>query len=278
MKISVILPTRKRPEQAQRFLSSLNETCSNPSKIEIILLTDDDDDSYQGLNSPFKLTNTISGRRRGLGEITYDGIQRSTGEIIFLCNDDVEAQTPGWDDALFRIHKSFADGVYLMSPNDLNKSDKLFVFPVFSRRLSGLLGDFPKAYNGAFIDSHIHEIFKSLKFRGLDRMVYLDHVKFQHKHFRVTGEVPDTTYKERDRFADDWTFFSSVGIRKQSSDRLINIIKKQPEQNQHTERYFGILQASLVYLDGKYVPLFIGIKILLYLFARWLYKIASGSK
>ena len=272
MKVSVILPTRKRLLQAQRFLKSLKETCSNPKKVEIILLTDDDDDSYKDLVSPFNLTKAISGQRKGLGEIIHNGIKHSTGDIIFLCNDDVLAQTAGWDDEFRKFHKNFADGVYLMAPNDLNKSENLFVFPVFSRKLFDLLVDFPKSYKGAFIDSHIHEIFKSLEFKGFKRMAHLEHVKFQHKHFRVTGEVPDITYQDRDRFADDWTFFSSVGRRKQSSVQLVDCIKKHHRQTQCAARQLNLPQALLVYLNGEYISPIGGAKILFYLLARSVYK------
>lgn len=197
MKISIILPTRKRPALAHAFLQSLFETCQNPDAVEIVILLDNDDDSYRDFNSPFRSTLQITGRRLGMGEITYNGIIQSSGDIISLCNDDVLVQSKSWDTEFRKIHRRFSDGVYLMAPNDMNKSNNLFVFPVFSRKLFYLLEDFPKIYQGAFIDTHIHEIFKSLKFKGLDRMVFLEQTHFTHNHFLVTGEAPDSTYKER---------------------------------------------------------------------------------
>lgn len=277
MKISVILPTRKRPAMAQAFLQSLYETCRNPDEVEIVVLTDDDDDSYRDFNSPFRSTLQISGQRTGMGEITYNGIIQSSGDIIFLCNDDVLVQSKSWDTEFRKIHQHFSDGIYLMAPNDMNKSNNLFVFPVFSRKLFHLLEDFPKIYQGAFIDTHIHEMFKSLKYRGHDRMVFLEHVQFAHNHFRVTGEAPDSTYQERKRFGDDWIFLTSVGVRKQISDRLMHHISNVPEHRSLDTGQLSLLLAVMAYLDKDYLPFSSSIKVMLYLFARLMYKLVTRS-
>lgn len=262
---------------AQAFLQSLYKTCQNPDEVEIVVLTDDDDNNYRDFNSPFRSTLKISGQRIGIGEITYKGIMQSSGDIIFLCNDDVLVQTESWDTEFRKTHQHFPDGVYLMAPNDMNKSKNLFVFPAFSRKLFNLLEDFPKIYQGAFIDTHIHEIFKSLKFKGHDRMVFLDKVQFAHNHFRVTGTSPDSTYRERKRFGDDWTFLASVGVRQQISDRLMRHISNIPEHCSLDKSQLTFPMAVMAYLNRSYLPFYSRIKVLFYLFARLVLRLLSRS-
>ena len=42
-KISLLLPTRERTKKFKRLIDSINETCANKQKIEILLLLDKDD-------------------------------------------------------------------------------------------------------------------------------------------------------------------------------------------------------------------------------------------
>ena len=43
LKISLLLPSRERSKKFIRLIDSINETCLNKDKIEILLLLDDDD-------------------------------------------------------------------------------------------------------------------------------------------------------------------------------------------------------------------------------------------
>jgi len=104
-------------------------------------------------------------------------------------------------------------------------------------------------------------------------MIYLDHVKFQHEHFRVTGEAPDTTYRDRDRFADDWVFFTSVGKRKGSSDALLKFVQEGYHQTKLSKRKLGLTQSLVLYTNGSYIPMLSGLRIIMYFVARFIYKI-----
>ena len=46
--ISIIVPTRERPEGARQLLDSFRRTTNKPDLIEIVFITDDDDASYNG--------------------------------------------------------------------------------------------------------------------------------------------------------------------------------------------------------------------------------------
>ena len=272
MIISVILPTRNRRDLAQNFIRSLYEKSYKPDQIELVLCIDDDDESYENFDLFFEKAMTIKSPRMGLGQITYNGICRSYGEIIFLCNDDVRVETEGWDEEFRKIHRSFPDQIYLMAPNDMNKSNTLFVFPTFSRKLFALLHEYPRQYKGAFIDTHLHEIFKSLKYKGYDRFAFLEHVRFVHTHFRVTGEKPDKTYLERNRFGDDKNFFCAVQQRIAETEAVLAEIIEGKEKKTFKDLTVNPLKAVYLYLFSGYLPFHTSAKILLYILARHLYK------
>ena len=277
MIISVILPTRCRPIQAKKFLESLYINSHQPDQVELIICIDDDDDSYNNFHTYFEKTIILRSPRTGMGQITYEGICKSKGEIILLCNDDVIVKTKGWDDEFRKIHRFFPDHIYLMSPNDENKSNSLFVFPTFSRKLFNLLCDYPRIYKGAFIDTHLHEIFKSLKYKGHDRIVFLEHIRFTHNHFRVTGEKPDKTYLDRKRFGDDRNFLCTVQQRITETEVILSVINGEEKLKKYENLTLTPLQSIFRYLFSNYLPLNYRIHILIYLMARNIYKVLKNE-
>ena len=277
-KISVILPTRLRPEKAKHFLFSLNKNCKNPNSVEIILCIDEDDKSYQDFEPIFTHTRIIKGKRCGLGAIIFAGIKNSTGEIIFICNDDVSVETFGWDEEFRKVHNLFTDKIYLFSPNDLNKKESLFVFPGFSRKVFEILNDYPKHYDGAFMDNHLYEIFESLRFDGHDRKIFLNDIIFHHQHYKVTGEVPDQTYLDRNRFGDDFTFFSTAKMRSLDAKSLISFIETGYKHQKQPITSDSVTNSAIFYLFSSYLPVRSRLHTLLYMLSRCLYRIVTKQK
>jgi glycosyltransferase involved in cell wall biosynthesis len=275
-KISIILPTRLRPEKAKNFLFSLKKNCEAPNSVEIILCLDEDDKSYQDFEPIFVHTKIIKTKRRGLGATIFTGIKNSTGEIIFICNDDVSVETFGWDKEFRKVHNSFTDKIYLFSPNDLNKKGAVFVFPGFSRKVFELLNNYPKAYAGAFMDNHLFEVFRSLEFHGYDRKVFLSKMIFRHQHYKVTGEIPDKTYTDRDRFGDDFTFFSTVKTRFLDAKSLILFIETGNHPHKQPIPITSVKTSAIFYLFSSYLPIRIRIWTLLYMLSRLIYRIVKG--
>ena len=271
--ISIILPTRERPEKAKSFLFSLKNNCTDPNSVEVVLCIDEDDRSYDNIDKVFVHTTIIKEKRRGLGEIIFEGIKNSTGEIIFLCSDDVSVETSGWDAEFREVHNAFTDRIYLFSPNDLNKKGALFVFPGFSRKVFEILNNYPKGYAGAFMDNHLYEIFEGLNFHGHDRKVFLSETIFRHQHYKVTGEIPDKTYTDRNRFGDDFTFFTKVKMRFLDAKALQRYIESGQHQEKQPIEQTSVKNSIIFYLFGPYLPLRNRIKTLVYMTARYVYKI-----
>jgi hypothetical protein len=52
IKISLLLPTRQRPEQLKRFYDSAMSLANKPYEVEVVVYIDKDDRSYNHLKTP----------------------------------------------------------------------------------------------------------------------------------------------------------------------------------------------------------------------------------
>ena len=214
IKISLLMPSRERLEQAQRFIQSLEDNCHSPANIELLVYIDDDDKKTKNLFSNQIILKKYIGKQLSMGGYNSFLLKKSTGDIIMLVNDDIEVKTQNWDKYLRKLHVSFKDKIYLMFPNDLNKKNSNATFPIISKKTAQtLLYPFPEQYSGAFIDTHLYEVFKRLEFLGEQRMLYLENIKFEHLHFRKGKGEKDNVYLKRDRFIGDDQFHSLKKMR-----------------------------------------------------------------
>lgn len=235
--ISLLMPTRGRPELAARFFKSVARTSARPSDVEVIYYVDDDDKESHDLDVSGMDARRIIGPRITMGEYNTRCLKEARGDIIMLVNDDVVIRTDGWDDKLRAMDAAFGDSVYLAYANDLFKGSRLCTFPILSRRTCDLLVDpFPSAYAGAFIDYHLLDIFKRLQKAGQDRIRYLEGVVFEHMHYRVGKARKDATYARRGRFDDDPVFIGLIESRKRAANRLMSAIAGEPLPEYRVEK------------------------------------------
>ncbi len=227
--ISLLLPTRARPQWARGFFDSLVALTDVSDRLEIVMYLDDDDESSRGLTHEQLTIRAIVGPRQGMGANNTACSREARGELLMLANDDVVVATRGWDQALRRCHARFPDGIYLAWVNDRFKKHRLSTFPVLSRRVCEVLEEpYPLAYNGGLIDVELFDIFTRLRQLGHNRLIYLDDVVFEHLHYR-TGKSPfDETYRRRGRFDDDPVFMARRAVRQRQAERLVAAILDQP--------------------------------------------------
>jgi len=223
--ISLLVPSRGRPDSLMRMLDSVFSTAEMPDTVDVAVYIDDDDDETLSLDFSRYNVRRIVGPRQSMGTLNAACFKETMGDIIILCNDDVMIRTKGWDTQIRGASARFPDRVYLFYPNDLFKGANLATFPILSRQTCDTIADpFPGEYRGAFIDVHIMDIFKQLKGAGHDRVVYLEDVVFEHMHYRLGKSEMDETYSNRDRFVDDKTFMALIGARQWAAQRLLALI------------------------------------------------------
>lgn len=224
--ISLLLPTRGRPELARRFMESVLQQANQSQAVEVILCIDEDDTGSHDLDYPGLTVKKIIGPRNTMGALNTACLNASRGDIVILVNDDMVIRTKGWDDIIRGVDAGIEDKIYLAYGNDLYKGEKLCSFPILSRRTCELLIDpFPENYKGAFIDYHLLDIFRRLQHAGYDRIRYLENVAFEHMHYRSGKAEMDATYKERNRFGDDGVFLALRDYREHSARHLIAAIR-----------------------------------------------------
>lgn len=228
--ISLLLPTRGRPDFVIRLFESISANTFLLDQVEVVLYVDEDDTSSHDLDSKDFRVVRIVGPALSMGGYNSACFEKAQGDVLILANDDMVIRTPGWDDRIRAMHAEFEDHIYLGYANDLFKKSRFCTFPIMSRRTCELLADpYPAAYRRAFIDVHLFDIFKRLQHAGFDRIRYYDDLVFEHLHYRTGKALYDETYgyARSGRFSDDPTFIALTAIRSAAANRLISAIRNE---------------------------------------------------
>jgi glycosyltransferase involved in cell wall biosynthesis len=133
--ISVLVPSRERPELLERSVDSLGQ-----GEFEVLVRVDEDDpclDAYAGF------PNLVVGPRHG-----YQGLHhyynelaaRARGDWLFLWNDDCVMETPDW----IHVVRSRDGEMVVLNPNTNhdNWEIDMNVFPILPRKMFELMGHF----------------------------------------------------------------------------------------------------------------------------------------
>jgi hypothetical protein len=227
-KISLLLPTRGRPFLVHRLFQSIVDHAAKPDKLEIVLYVDEDDFGSHGIEDNRLNILKIIGPRLTMGGYNTICMQRSSGDIIGLINDDITIQTPDWDQRIRDLHASIHDGVYLAYPNDMDRMHTLSTFPIMTRKTCEILMDpYPAEYSHLFIDTHLFDIFMRLKHLGMNRVFFLDQVHFIHLHTKDGKGEEVIDYQPRDHYKDSMAFIRNRYLRQTSAQRLLSAIERK---------------------------------------------------
>lgn len=226
--LSIIVPTRGRPEQLRGFLDSLQQTADQPACLEVVLVVDEDDAETSAVrHSGITLRHVVVPPGLPMGALNSRGYEASTGDYLMLCNDDVQVRTAGWDSRMQAAFRSYPDGVVLVHVNDGTFKDALCVFPCVSRRYTELAGGIcPEDYRRYRIDDHIYNVFNLLVLLGEYRIQYLPDVLFEHHNYAASmaGErvyVPEPVIHEQDTEC----YLAAFPARKDLAVRLKELIR-----------------------------------------------------
>jgi hypothetical protein len=135
-RISVLIPTRERPEPLERCLRSLHDNASRPETVEYLLRTDEDEapKKPQFTDASFYY-NVRELRDKRLGYARLHECYRelghiARGRIYLIWNDDAVMRTRGWDDLLFTVEP------VIQFPGEHAS------FPAVDRRIFEVMGGF----------------------------------------------------------------------------------------------------------------------------------------
>jgi hypothetical protein len=220
--ISILLPTRGRPELLNRCIQSALETAKIPSDIEFIIRIDDDDLSYKDLPKIHNIKVFI-GPRQNLSQCFL--YEKARGPIYMIANDDIVFCTKGWDEIVIKEFEKYPDKIAIIYGDDKNLQHKRPTFPFIHKNWITVTGQLlPPYFSGDFVDTWFEEIATEI-----DRLVNVD-IVIEHLHFAFNKREEDSTDKEKweKHFKDDMPkkFEDTRSERKESAKKLLEYMKK----------------------------------------------------
>jgi len=238
MKISILTPTRNRPNNCERFIKSIYNTSANRNNVELLFYVDDDDpalNSYLSLDKhcqteypDFYRIQFIKGEPKSVSISWNDMAEQCKGDVLIMGNDDLVYATDGWDYILEQELKKFnEDNVYVAWFEDKINGEKHCAFPIISREWYECLGRFtPGCFNFGYNDTWIFEVGKLL-----DRCHFIPSVVVEHLHFSTGKSQMDDTYarnrtqEKGNLYARDKIIFNKTrNIRQDDRDKLRKLI------------------------------------------------------
>jgi len=194
--ISLLCPTRNRPDGLEKMWSSAIENASEPSKIELVLYIDDDDQSSliksKDLTGRFgDQINITIGKR---GEEIYSNLHNvccsnARSDIVFGCADDLIFRTKEWDLIAIDKFDEVPDKIAYIFSNDGHWGDKLGTHGFFHKRWFDTLGYLsPPLFTVDYSDNYVNDLANAI-----NRRFYVDNVLIEHMHWTFGKMKMDQT-------------------------------------------------------------------------------------
>jgi len=196
--ISVLLPSRGRPDNIRRLLDSITATASDLANIEVIVRLDSDDATFReyivqrsavgvGLSVQY-----LVGPRIVLSECWNDCYRVARGDILMQCGDDIIFRTPGWDETVEQTFNEYPDRILFAYGDDGIQGRGFGTHGFISREWVEAVGYFvPPYFVSDFNDTWLNEVSEMIgRHRWID--IYTEHL-----HFVVGKAEIDQTHQDR---------------------------------------------------------------------------------
>lgn len=234
-KISILVPTRNRPNNVRRLISSILDNAQEPNQIEILFYVDEDDDTFPD-DILKQNIRKIVGPRLWLSLMHNILYFNCRGEIIMYAGDDVVFGSQRWDEIVRNEFNKFDDKLILVYGNDKGwHVGNIAIHGFLHRNWVNLLGYFISPMRNSASDMWHTENAKKL-----GRLVYVPSLIIEHIHYRQgDGNAEfDPTYKSVYTSNGDWK--PLVTYKKISRERRIDrqilkskIIEKIPRESKY---------------------------------------------
>lgn len=199
-KISLLLPTRQRPDQLDRLCNSALKTADNPEDLELVVYVDDDDDSYNHLmlKSPivFLRGPRLHDDKVNLSIKWNKCWENATGDIFMHCGDDIIFRTEGWDTAVREAIDARPGKICFAWCNDISEESSRHEFGTHGfvhRNWTDVVGRFVPPY---FVSDYNDTWFNDVS-RKLNVQTYIHHHVTEHMHYSLGKSKVDKNTEER---------------------------------------------------------------------------------
>lgn len=199
--ISLLCPTRERPDKALGLILSVLETAIYPERVEVLFYIDEDDRTRADYIKKFRSREQDLKRFRrclfaigdpvGISKAWNELASRCEGNLLVMAADDQTYNDSGWDTRLDEEVLRYPDDIFCMWFNDGHWQDKLCTFPIVSRKWYETLGYFTSGmFECLYDDLWIMEIAQKV-----GRLNYIPDILTEHFHWSYGKSEIDKTYE-----------------------------------------------------------------------------------
>jgi hypothetical protein len=196
--ISLLLPSRKRPDIFARMVRSVRQTATK--HVEIVARFDEDDQASAQAARGFADIILIGPRIREITALWNECFDACHGDIVCQANDDIVFTTHGWDRLVEAAFAEVPDKIMLVHGNDVfGHGPRFGPHPFVHRRWVETLGYFiPPYFCSDFGDAWPNELANLL---GRRRYVPFN---IEHMHYSYEMcQADETTLERLARHAED---------------------------------------------------------------------------
>lgn len=236
-KISILLPTRQRPEALERMWNSALNTADKPDKLELVFYVDSDDISYENIKLGGNVKMLI-GPRQHDGQVNLSVKwnkcwEKATGDIFSHCGDDIIFRTKGWDTAIREAIDARPGKICFAWCNDVSDESSRHEFGTHGfihRNWTDVVGRFlPPYFVSDYNDTWLNDVS-----RKLNVQTYLHSYITEHMHFSLGKSAIDKNTEER-----------LERHERGRPDEIYNSPEKVAEREQEVEKLREFINAHL---------------------------------
>jgi hypothetical protein len=130
--ISILCPSRGRPELAQRMIKTIHDTVSDQKNIEIKLYLNDDDPRLERYKELINEKHYIVGPNQSPAYSWNLLAEQAKHDIFFLAGDDIMFKTSNWDIKIIDCFEIYKDKICMVVPWDGKTKDWQKELPIQS--------------------------------------------------------------------------------------------------------------------------------------------------
>ena len=194
--ISIVHPTRGRPEQAARVRKQWLDAAANPERIEYIFAFSEDDEDTRGILCRFRHALSPAGHLEQVGGTLVEnynaGVRASTGKIILTVQDDLHCPLH-WDAQIEAALAGKLDKPAALQVRDGYRTDDLLITFCVTRPTLDLFG-----FDGGIACPEYHGVFVDNDYTRLVQqhgILVPSDITLRHEHPAWNPAVPmDPTY------------------------------------------------------------------------------------
>lgn len=192
--ISILCPTRGRPESMQRMVTSARKTATVPTDLEFIFYIDDDDAASYEMVERLDARSVV-GPRIILSEMwNACWMQADEDSDIFMhCGDDIVFRSEGWDSRVLDAFARIPDKIVLVHGRDGYQDANLATHGFYHRHWTDALGYLVPPY----FSSDYNDLWHTEVADMIGRRMYLHDVYTEHMHPVIGKGTWDQTHNER---------------------------------------------------------------------------------